>query len=177
MASALNRPWVAFALAAAAVAFVAWQLVPRKARLDSSASPVAAAEVPPPPSASGPDPSVGVALRSLAVDDSVAIDSMTDWSDRWTRDPYRPRGGIVMPTRGHRSSPKPSVEPRSASAGIARISGLATGPRPALIAGGRIVAEGDAFAGGTIQRIASDRVTIARPGGDTVLLLPRGRMP
>ncbi|QQS07404.1 MAG: hypothetical protein IPK50_10995 [Fibrobacterota bacterium] len=178
MASPLRNPWVASALAFAAIGFLGWRLAPMFRGAPTS-EPVAVAATVPESSSSGiaaPLPETVSDTATLPLTAAQSRDSLGGWEVPDARDPFvksrDPSGGrpkhrppaATGPLLGH-STQKLSVR------------GLATGSANLVLAQGRVLAEGDTFAGGVLRAIRSDRILIRRPTGDTVFFFPRGTLP
>jgi len=170
--SPLRNPWGVAGLAALAVAFLAWRLAP----LVGGRTPEPASE----------EPSTSVVVASEPSDvvvDSVRVlppavrwdDSLGGWDVSGFRDPFQRAQGRI---RDGGRRPQAGTGPSSGSSAKAlELRGLATGSTNLVLAQGRVLAEGDSFAGGVLRAIRSDRIVIRRPSSDTEIFLPRRFQP
>ncbi|MBK8801477.1 MAG: hypothetical protein IPN71_05350 [Fibrobacteres bacterium] len=180
MDSPLRNPWIASVLAIAAAGFLVWRLLPLFGGSSSSSSdpsPVVQ-EVPQEvlqglPVTTTPEVSDSLTLP-LSVEQSR--DSLGGWETSLTRDPFQSQKTGSAPRAPQRATTSPAMVP-SRSGQRPLVRGLATGSANLVLAQGRVLAEGDTFAGGVLRAIRSDRILVRRPTGDTVFFFPRGTLP
>ncbi len=180
MDSPLRNPWIASALAIAAAGFLVWRLMPLFGGSSPGAidpSPVVP-EIPQEVSQGLPataTPEVSDSL-TLPLSEDQSRDSLGGWEGSLTRDPFQRQKMASAPRASQRATTSPAMAP-SRSGQRPLVRGLATGSANLVLAQGRVLAEGDTFAGGVLRAIRSDRILIRRPTGDTVFFFPRGTLP
>lgn len=182
MASPLRSPWVVAGLSAGALAFLVWRMLPMfhvGGSGSESSSSAPAAVVAPAGAIVEPASTVPSDTAVLPLSKDQANDSLGGWDVATVRDPFRRPHPHPHPISqaSHRNPLAPPQAAKGKPGSRPLVRGLATGPTNLVLAQGRVLAEGDTFAGGVLRAIRPDRLLVRRSTGDTVFFLPRGTIP